>query len=388
MAPPTLVFGWRTAVLTLVSVQVVVIVMGLLGATRNRLANRLLVALLMVVVGLITPFTLGFAGFYDAFPWLSFAPFAIPLAVGPLVYGYVTALITGAAPKRLGWHLAPALVQFAYLSVCFTLPLRAKNAWDHLTTGVVDPLVSTAAILGLAIYTLFSMRLLAVYRRQLGEVVADEGRYAARWLRNALTAVLIVLAVETGYQAWEFAVAPLNYFGVFGLYLAFCGLALYLGIEGWRHAELNFPRLSAPLDTGAAIPAAHDKDWRGLAERWTARAEAEGWHRDPDLTLAGVAARLGINTHYLSRGLNQGLGMNFASVINQMRCRAVAVALDRGRPEDLLTLALEAGFNSKASFNRAFMATFGESPSAYRRRLDASKSKESPSDTKSRRVRG
>jgi AraC-like DNA-binding protein len=387
MASPTLVFGWRTAVLTLVSAQVLVIVAGLLGATRNRLANRLLAALLMVVVGLITPFTLGFAGFYDAFPWLSFAPFAIPLAVGPLVYAYVTALITGAAPKRLRWHLAPALAQFAYLGVCFTLPLRMKNAWDHLTTGVMDPLVSTAAILGLASYALLSMRRLAVYRRQLGEVVADEGRYAARWLRKALTAVLIVLAVETGYQAWEFAVAPLNYFGVFGLYLALCGLALYLGIEGWRHAELNFPHLSEPVDQGA-VPVGHNKDWRSLAERWAARAEAEGWYRDPDLTLGGVAARLGINTHYLSRGLNQGLGMNFASVINQMRSRAVAFALDEGRPEDLLTLALEAGFNSKASFNRAFMATFGQSPSAYRRRLDASKSKESLSLPKSRRVRG
>ena len=33
---------------------------------------------------------------------------------------------------------------------------------------------------------------------------------------------------------------------------------------------------------------------------------------------------------------------------------------------DLLHIALESGFGSKASFNRAFRARFGMTPSAYR----------------------
>ncbi|MET3709968.1 AraC-like DNA-binding protein [Sphingomonas trueperi] len=44
-------------------------------------------------------------------------------------------------------------------------------------------------------------------------------------------------------------------------------------------------------------------------------------------------------------------------------------ALRGGSKADLLDLAMEAGFSSKASFNRAFLATFGATPSAYRRHV-------------------
>ena len=43
--------------------------------------------------------------------------------------------------------------------------------------------------------------------------------------------------------------------------------------------------------------------------------------------------------------------------------------IDAGRDDDLLDLALEAGFSSKASFNRAFRSAMGVTPSDYRRRL-------------------
>jgi len=377
MNAPALVFGWRTAILGLVSGQVLLIAAALLQPARNRLANRLLAALLVVVVGLLTPFTIGFAGFYDAFPWLSFAPFAISLAVGPLVYGYAHALITGAPPPSFRWHLAPAAGQFLYLSTCFALPLRAKNAWDGLTNAWADPLISSAAIASLATYSVLSRRLLRRYRAGLGDVVADESRYAARWLGHALAAVLLVVAVEVGYQSWEFVFGRLTYFSVLGLYLTFSALALYLAVEGWRHADLSFPR---PAENGLAENATvagvagptREKDWRELGARWAARIRAEEWWRDPDLTLSSLAARLGVNTNHLSRGLNLGLGVNFATFINQLRADAVADALNAGRREDLLTLALEAGFNSKASFNRAFRAVQGISPSAYRGRRDVS----------------
>lgn len=393
MNAPALVFGWRTAILGLVSGEVLLIAVALLQPARNRLANRLLAALLVVVVGLLTPFTIGFAGFYDAYPWLSFAPFAIPLAVGPLVYGYAHALITGSPPQRFGWHLAPAAGQFLYLSACFVMPLSAKNAWDALTTDWADPLISSAAIGSLATYAVLSLRLLGRYRSGLGEVVADESRYAARWLGHALAAVLVVVAVEVGFQSWEFIFGRLNYFSVLGLYLTFSALALYLAIEGWRHAELSFPRLAENEFAKHATPddvvvTPREKDWRELGARWAARVQAEEWWRDPDLTLSTLAARLGVNTNHLSRGFNLGLGVNFATFINQLRAQAVADALKAGRREDLLTLALEAGFNSKASFNRAFRAVLGVSPSAYRSRLDVSNREYLGAVSKVRRAAG
>ena len=387
MTHPDLVFGWRTALLTVVSGQVLLLAGALLGAARNLTANRSLAALLVVIVGMLTPFTIGFAGFYDAWPWLTFAPFAVPLALGPLVYAYASALVTGVPPRRLVLHMAPAAVQFVYQAVCFALPMPIKLAWDtHIHAPWIHPAANVAAIASLAVYAVFALRLLNRYRIALGEVVADDQRYAARWLRNILVAVLVVLVAEAVYQAWETVFGSLSYFDVFGLYLIFSALALYLAVEGWRHADRRFPRLedTAPVPDVAGRP----KDWRALGERWAARTRTEAWWREPELTLADLAARLGVNTHHLSRGLNEGLGMNFAGLINGLRAQAVADALTEGRREDLLTMALDAGFSSKASFNRAFLSVFGVTPSAYRRALDVSKSKHSAPDAKVRRVAG
>ncbi|CAN5555070.1 AraC family transcriptional regulator [soil metagenome] len=372
-----LVFGWRTAILLVVSIQVAALAIALARTARNRLSNRILAALLAVFVGLLTPFTIGFAGFYDRWPWLSFAPFAVPLAVGPLVYGYTVARLSGAPPRRFWLHLAPAFAQFLYQSVCFALPLATKNRWDdRVHAPFIDPAISLATLVGLAVYSGLALRRLRLHRATLGERVSDEQRHAAAWLGRSLVAVMVTLGVWGGYQGWQMLVRRLTYFDVFGLYLVLAALALYLAVEGWRHADLVTPASRSDPDPAPATPGP-GKDWRTLGEGWAERTRLGGWWRDPDLSLPDLAARLGVNTTYLSRGLNDGLGVNFAGLINGLRARAVADALAAGRGEDLLTLALEAGFNSKASFNRAFKAQLGVSPSAYRR-AQVSKSKPFP----------
>ncbi len=383
-----LVFGWRTAILGLVSLQVLLLAAALLGAPRNRAANRILGGLLVVVVGLLTPFTIGFAGFYDAWPWLSFAPFAVPLAIGPLAWAYSVALTTGRAPRRLRLHLAPAMAQFAYQSACFALPLAAKDFWnDRVHEPFVDPLVSGATLIGMAAYCIAALRRLGRYRAGLAAVVSDEHRYAAGWLGRYLGATIVALAVWSGFQGWEIAFGRLSYFNLMGLYLVLSGLALYLAIEGWRHADLVFPAPARVEATGLEGAGPAGRDWRLFGERWAERTRREGWWREPDLDLADLAARLGTNTTYLSRALNEGLGVNFAGFVNGLRARAVAEAMVAGEAGDLLSLAFDAGFSSKASFNRAFKSEFGMSPSAWRR-AQGSKPQSSPASPDSRREAG
>ena len=80
-----LVFGWRTAVLTVAVVQLLAIAAALSRPLANRAANRTLAALLVVLAGILMPWLIGFAGFYDRWRWLTFAPFQITLAVAPLL---------------------------------------------------------------------------------------------------------------------------------------------------------------------------------------------------------------------------------------------------------------------------------------------------------------
>jgi AraC-like DNA-binding protein len=368
-----LVFGWRTAVLALASAQMLLIAVPLLRTLRNRTANRCLGALLIVLTGVLTPFTIGFAGYYDRYPWLSFAPFAVPLAVGPLLYFYTHALARGTLPPRPRWHLVPALLQFGYQAASFCLPLEAKDRWDRFSTPVVDPLVALGTVGGLAAYCLVSLQLLRHYRAALAQQRSDDHRHSARWLSRAVAAMLVLLAAWTGYNAWDRLVAPLDYFSALGLYLVIAAIGCYLAVEGWRHASLSFVPALVPAPPAAAAPepmpmaTATERDWRALGERWAAEVRSANWHRDPELSLGTLARLLGTNSTHLSRALNDGLGLSFSTFIAGLRCETVAAALRAGRQDDLLDLALEAGFGSKATFNRAFQAAYGQSPSAYRR---------------------
>ena len=344
----------------------VILAAALARASVNRLANRCLAAFIIVLVGLLTPDMIGFAGFYDAFPWLSFAPFAIPLAAGPLLYFYVHALTHGRLPRRSLLHLTPAIAQFVFLGASFALPLAAKNRWDALSTPVVSPLVTVSVIAGLGGYCVASLALLRHYRAALANARSDDELYAARWLSRAAVAMLALLAAWTAYDGYDLLVAPLDYFSAFGLYLIIAAVGCYFGVEGWRAADRRFPTIASMIEISSAEKPA--RDWSAVMAGYGEQVRRAKWYADPELSLASLARLLGTNSSYLSRAINDGLGINFSTFVAELRCEAVAADLRAGSAADLLTLALDTGFGSKASFNRAFRVKFGESPSSYRKR--------------------
>ena len=355
-----LVYGWRTAVLSVAFVQLLLIAAALLRPLENRLANRLLAALLVVLAGVITPWMIGFAGFYDKWRWLSFVPISIPLAIAPLFYGYVHTLVRRGMPPRAWLHALPPLLQFAYLAACFVfLSEEPKNDWLGRQALAYGLLTGAGVMIGLVAYGVASLALIRAYRRALPDQVADEHRHALRWLDQALSALFVLLAAWTLFGVWDL-VSPLGYTGFMGLYIAIAAVALFLGIAGLSHADRRIPLLPVQQEP---LP---ERDWTVLGKQWREELAANRWYLDPELNLALLARRLGTNTGYLSRALNDGLGMNFAMLVNGLRSQDVAAAIDVGSDADLLDLAIEAGFSSKASFNRAFRARHGCTPSEYR----------------------
>lgn len=91
--------------------------------------------------------------------------------------------------------------------------------------------------------------------------------------------------------------------------------------------------------------------------------------KQPRLTIRSLAARLKTPEHRLRHIINQGLGhRNFSEFVNGYRIDAVksVFADPKNARTPILTIALDAGYNSLAPFNRAFKAATGLTPSAYR----------------------
>lgn len=87
---------------------------------------------------------------------------------------------------------------------------------------------------------------------------------------------------------------------------------------------------------------------------------------DEELTLRGLASRMGYSPCYLSRKFREITGMGLRDYLRRRRL-AFALKEVRDSRRDLLTIALGYGFASHQAFTRAFKGLYGVAPSEYRR---------------------
>ncbi|MBV8191903.1 MAG: AraC family transcriptional regulator [Alphaproteobacteria bacterium] len=98
-------------------------------------------------------------------------------------------------------------------------------------------------------------------------------------------------------------------------------------------------------------------------------------YRGEGFGLASLAAAMQMPEYRLRQLINQRLGhRNFTSFVNEYRLADAQAALaDPGQAAvPILTIALDAGFQSIGPFNRAFKAHTGMTPTAYRRQAKTS----------------
>ena len=129
------------------------------------------------------------------------------------------------------------------------------------------------------------------------------------------------------------------------------------------HADLTLPTGS---DTEAAPPDPAEARLAATLQRLMAQ---ERVYRSEALSIASLAARLAVPEYRLRRLINQRLGhRNFNAYINGFRLDEARTALadPARRALPVLTIALDAGFQSIGPFNRAFKVATGLTPTEFR----------------------
>ena len=130
-------------------------------------------------------------------------------------------------------------------------------------------------------------------------------------------------------------------------------------------ANVSAPSV-APPDSGTADQRLVDALMRLMAD--------ERIHRHDNITIGTLATKLRIPEYRLRRLINQRLGYrNFNVFLNNHRIEEAKAALaDPSQAEvPVITIAMDAGFQSLGPFNRAFKATTGVTPTEYRRLNEA-----------------
>jgi AraC-like DNA-binding protein len=88
---------------------------------------------------------------------------------------------------------------------------------------------------------------------------------------------------------------------------------------------------------------------------------------DPELSLAGLAGRLGLSSHQLSELVNSRLGKGFSRYLRERRVDAAKAMLLAEPKASVLSVGLSVGFTSQSNFYEAFREIEGSTPGQYRK---------------------
>ncbi len=95
--------------------------------------------------------------------------------------------------------------------------------------------------------------------------------------------------------------------------------------------------------------------------------QSERVYEDAELSLPGLAARLGISPHQLSELMNARLGKGFSRYLREQRIHAAKAMLLDEPSASVLSVGLSVGFAAQSNFYEAFREIEGMTPGQYRK---------------------
>ncbi|MGH7597754.1 MAG: helix-turn-helix domain-containing protein, partial [bacterium] len=218
------------------------------------------------------------------------------------------------------------------------------------------------------LYTWLTLRLLKAHSLSVkGNGISLE-KISLNWLRRlaigfgsfVLLTLLYVIWLQLGFP-YSRAMDAL-------VLIAMAGQIYIIGYMTLRQPEIfsgNLALKNAPKYEKSALTPTRAEAY---LTRLLHAIETEKLFTNSDLKLQDLAQKLDIPAHHLSQIINEKLGQNFFDFLNQYRVQEAKkhLADPEKQPYTILSIALEVGFNNKASFNTAFKKHTGMTPSYFR----------------------
>jgi len=358
--------SWRTALLLVVTFPVLLSGLMLLWHPHERLAARLLGFFLLASVIEVIPQIIGFAGFYTVWPGLTFAPFNVELLLGPLLLIHALCLMKHRLPKHVFWLLLPGLIQVLYYLWAFLLLGDYQQKWAYNDRFHEPYVIPVESVIGVALFVYCWVRVYRLYHAYEQHLEHHESAaldFRPEWLQHLLVVSLLLLILFAVAQLVPVFITKVSYVEEFPLVVLMMVLLAWIGFEALRKLNQPFPRMNNQTDHPQTRP--EQRSWLTEAEQLQQQMERHHWYLEPRLSLRELAGLLHSNESYVSRTINTGLGMSFNQYINRCRIQYAKQLLEENR-QPVLNIALDSGFNSKATFNRVFKQLEGLTPSQYK----------------------
>jgi len=336
-------------------------------AGQKHPANKFLLLLIFsVVLSLLLRLTYSENNhLFLQFPHLTIAGDFVLFVIGPVLYFYVKNLLNPAfrwqaANNRHFIPLGLFFLSYFYLLSMSRNELLAIHANGDIHIYYI--LIMSAAILQIGTYAVAGFLMIRRFQNEQG---SNSSRLV--FLKGILLGFLIVaLCWIPGhlYSAFPgFNIVVSNFFYQLS-FLVMSALVFLIGFYAIRRPELfkTFAKKSKYRHSSLA-PTAAGKIKKQLLHLM----ETQQPYLDPTLSLKQLAELLEVNQVHLSQVMNEQCGKSFYDLVNEYRVSAFVEKAQSGDYENytLLAIALESGFQSKTSFNKAFKKIKGSTPSQF-----------------------
>jgi len=257
------------------------------------------------------------------------------------------------------WHAAPwAAVVALSLTNCLLL----------VPAQMLDPRIFAIAI---------SVITLGFVALAVGQTITSWSTDLVEERRRLRVLVVVAAAVYAGFNAIVQMFMPAS--GAPGVVatanaaiLACVVIAIAVSLMRVK-GEAIFAPAQHPAATAVASGESNGAD-RKLLDALMRLMSDERIYRHEGVTIGTLATKLAVPEYRLRRLINRQLGYrNFNVFLNNHRIAEAKAALaDPSQAEvPVITIAMDAGFQSLGPFNRAFKATTGVTPTEYRRLNEA-----------------
>ncbi len=348
----------------------------------------------------VAPWMLGFAGWYDNQPYrdiLFYVPFQHLFAIGPIIFFYTQSLLNPSFKftKKEFLHFIPTILYLIYTIIIWVydkLFFKGYYFYENQADKDFDSWYQYAGQISMVIYFVLSIKYYNLYKKLMVQVTSNADAILFQWIKNYLIAFLIMLLLPVLFDLITLFYPAINsYKGSWWFFVFFSVVLYYIAITGYSNAVdtkigfkmsvfdkspvllLNESSNDFFIEEDAIIiqDTVIFENLSAEVEAWKTKIETliqqEGLYKNPELTLTQVAKELETNAAVVSKAINQGFQMNFNDFINNYRIEAVKNMLLQGeqKKSTLLGIAFDCGFNSKATFNRAFKKNTGFTPKDF-----------------------
>jgi AraC-like DNA-binding protein len=384
-------------VLFLGGIQGVLLSVFLFTLKANRLSNRLMGLLTFLWGIFLFAYGLQFEGLYVKYPHLLKVFYQFLFIFSPLLYLHAKYLLADydKFQKKDLLHFIPFVLSVLLYSSFFIhsadvklIMIRDKSEYYRILQVIGDEFIAIQGI----VYPIVILSMVGKYKRRIKEYESTVSKTLIHALYIGTS--LNLLAWSIGFIGIQFKYLPydinVDFFTMTYLVMVVViYLISYFAIKspeifkleeknirvvymrnpinilknaGTGQAVKRYLKMDNEADNDILNPELEEVD-----EKLIDYMEKDKPFLDPDLTLPELAKSLEVSRNQLSNIINKKHGVNFYQFVNQYRVKEVKELMEDPSNSNLklISLAYDAGFNSKASFNRIFKQMTKMTPSEF-----------------------